>query len=137
VVSLEAANTRHQRKDTTSHLEYTPLISLPASDAEYVVKQPAAKVAQKINGYKTCERPHLEIVESTFEQLPTLYNIVNQLAKLPNHGIIESGIYDLQEVRFFCFFSLVFSLHNLISDIVSRRHLTAEGRPRLMYRHCD
>ena len=77
---------------------YTRLIGLPASDAEYVVKQPAAKVAQKINAYKTCEKPQLEVIESTFEQLPTLYNIVNQLAKLPNHGIIESGIYDLQEV---------------------------------------
>lgn len=71
---------------------------MPILDAEYVVKQPAAKVAQKINAYKTCEKPRLEIVESTFEQLPTLYNIVNQLAKLPNHGILESGIYDLQEV---------------------------------------
>lgn len=68
-----------------------------ALDAAYVVKQPAAKVAQQINGYKEAPEPKLTIVESSFEQLPTLHNIVNKLAALPNHGILESGIYDLQE----------------------------------------
>lgn len=64
---------------------------------EYLVKQPAAKVAQKLNGYKECPKPKLTVTKSTFQQLPTLHNIVNQLAALPNDGIIESGIYDLQE----------------------------------------
>jgi len=101
------------------------------------VKQPAAKVAQKINAYKTCEKPRLEIVESTFEQLPTLYNIVNQLAKLPNHGILESGIYDLQEVCPLSSLSLFCFVEDLNSDITSLRHPTAEGRQRLMCRCCD
>jgi len=78
---------------------YIPAVGRPGeADAKYAVKQPAAKApGQEINLYKEAPEASLEIVESTFEQLPTLHNIVNALARLPNHGVVESGIYDLQE----------------------------------------
>lgn len=95
---LEKKSYTHPMVDGNLAYRYMPAIGKPGTaDAEYCVKMPAAKVAQHVRSYKKPESASLQIAKSTFEQLPTLHNIVNQLAAIPNLGIIESGIYDLQE----------------------------------------
>jgi hypothetical protein len=69
--------------DGTLHHRYVPRVSSPgAHDVSETVLTPAGGFAHHIEKFQ-CGRGSVEFVRSTWEQLPTLHHIVNQLADLP------------------------------------------------------
>ena len=74
------------------HYKYIPKTGCPGeADAAYAVMTPSANPDLVVDQRYTAEG-RFEFLKSNWEELPTLFHIVNRLARMPIHGLCAASV---------------------------------------------
>ncbi len=85
--------------DGTLFYRYVPKVGAPGeAEVEHAVLTPHLPGEQKIARFQTAEA-RIAFFATTFEQAPTQFMIINQLASLPIHEVASGRVVDIQGSR--------------------------------------